>query len=310
MKHIIIVLFFGISCYTWSQQKVDITRPMYGEAEKDERFKKADDDFRKDMLDRFGSVDGAVNDLLDQAWALFFKNDLVTAMIRFNQAWLLNPEFPDSYFGFAALLEMKGESAEAIRFYTVANEKDRDNARSYICLMQIADCREQLNDIKGAIAALEKIKTFKSEDPLVFKKLGNLYMNIDQKDDALEAYTKAIRLDPDDPVTFHNRAYLYRIMDDIVNALFDYSRSIQLDSTYVSAYLNLGILEMQTGNVDVAIQDFEKALRFDPKSGILRRYLGLAKLNLDDNRGACDEFKAAKELGDAIVNALIDEFCK
>ena len=309
MKLIIIILL-GISCHTWSQQKVDITRPMYGETEKDERFKKADDDFRKDMLKKFGSIDMAVNDILDKAWALFYQNDLVTAMMRFNQAWLLNPDYPDAYFGFAALLEMKGESAKAIRFYTTAAEKDKDNSRSFICLMLIADCKEQLNDIKGAIEALEKIKIFRSDDPLVFKKSGNLYMTIDQQTAALEAYTKAIQLDQRDPVTFHNRAYLYGIMEQYVNAIMDYSMSISLDSTFVSAYLNLGILEMQTNNVEVAKQDFQKAIKFDPKSGVLRRYLGLAKLNLEDTQGACDDFKKAKELGDTLVDELIDEFCK
>ena len=309
-KLFIIALFIAISCYTWSQPKVDVTKPMYGEAEKDERFKKTEADFRTFMIEKFGSVDKAVDDFLDNAWSLFFKNDLATAMLRFNQAWLLNPDFPDAYFGFAALLEMKGESAEAARFYRTGAEKDRDNGRSFICLMRIADCKEHLNDIQGAIATLEKIKILKSDEPLVFKKLGNLYMTIDQKTAALEAYTKAIELDPNDPVIFYSRASLLRMMDDYVQAILDYSRSIVLDSTFVSAYLNLGILEMQTGNVEVAKQDFQKAVRFDPKSGVLRRYLGLSKLNLDDKQGACDDFKKARELGDANVTELIDEFCK
>ena len=310
MKRFIIVLLTGISCHTWSQQKVDLTKPMYGDIVKDERFKKAGDDFREEMLKKFDNVDDAANNLLDNAWVLFFQNDLETAMLCFNQAWLLNPDFPDAYYGFAALLEMKGENAEAFQFYRSGSEKDKDNHRSFTCLMRIADCKEQLKDIQGAIAALEKIKTFKSDDPLVFKKLGTLCMTIGQKTEALEAFEQAIKLDPKDPVTFHNRAYLYWIMEDYVHAFLDYTKSISLDSTFVSAYLNLGILEMQTGNVEEAKQEFLKAIRFDPKSSILRRYLGLAKLNLDDKQGACDDFKLAKELGDPLAGELIDEFCK
>jgi tetratricopeptide (TPR) repeat protein len=283
---------------------------MYGEAEKDERYRKVDDEFREAMLKKFGIVENAVIDFINNAWILFYRNDLETAMRRFNQAWLLDPEFPDAYFGFAALLEMRKENEEAARFYRLGVEKDTENMRTIICYQRISECKEQLNDIQGAIEALSKIKMLQPDESFVYKRLGFLYVKMDDKALAMEAYDKAIELDPKDAVTFHNRAYLYQTMEDYTQAITDYTRSVKLDPTYVSSYVNRGMLEMQTGNYEASKQDFQTGIKYSPRSAELRRLLGLAKLNLGDKLGACDDFKIAKEFGDPVADQIIEEFCK
>lgn len=310
-KIFILAFLISMSCYTsWSQQKVDDTKPMYGDVEKDERYKKIDDDFRKAMISQYGSVDNAVNEYLNMAWALFYRNDLTTAMRRFNQAWLLNPDFPDTYFGFAAILEMQGKNAEATRFYLSGIKKDRDKERTVICYRQIAECKEQLNDLSGAVESITKIKMLKPDSTFVYKKLGHLYMKQGESKLAMEAYGKAIELDPNDAETFHNRAYLYQAMEEYLRAILDFDKSIRIDTTYVGAYVGRGIVEMKTGNFGAAILDFQISTRLDPKSGEIRRLLGLAKLNNNNKQGACDDFKLAKELGDPVADEIINEYCK
>lgn len=54
-----------------------------------------------------------------------------------------------------------------------------------------------------------------------------------------------------------------------------------------------------------AKKDFEKCVQLDSKDSGLRRILGLAKLNLKDKAGACEDFGLAKQLGDAKAAELI-----
>ena len=61
--------------------------------------------FDKESIKKFGSVDSAVAVYIDRAWQYYYTDSLDSAMKRFNQAWLLNSDFSDAYFGFAALLE-------------------------------------------------------------------------------------------------------------------------------------------------------------------------------------------------------------
>ena len=309
-KKFLYVLSVVLSYSVTAQQQMDITKPMFGEAEKDENYQKFVDEMHKGALKQFGSLDSAVMDFTNKAWIFFMQNDLEMAMRRFNMAWLLNPEYPDAYFGFAALLEMMGQKNEAYRFYFLGAEKDKDNYRTIICFKRIAECKEQLNDLQGAVDALEKIRILKPDDEVIYKKSGILYMLLGQNTLSLEAFSKAVELDPDDPITFYNRAFLRQNMDDNDRAIADFTRCIILDTTYVSAYVNRGILEMKRENYDAGKQDFETGIRLDNKSGEIRRLLGIAKLSLNDIPGACDEFQIAKELGDKDVEELIKEYCR
>ena len=309
-KIFLLILSVIVTCHLTAQQRMDITKPMFGEAESDERFQLLVSESRKAALEQFGSIDSAVTDMLNKAWAFFCQNDLEMAMRRFNQAWILNPDFPDAYFGFAALLEMKGNYTEANRLYFLGAENDRQNRRTILCYQQIATCKEQVNDLKGAADVYLKIRMVKPDDPFVFKKLGYLYMMLGENVSALEAFAKALELDSQDATTFYYRAAVYQAIDDNAKAILDYTHCVLLEPTYTAAYVNRGILEMKRNFYEFGKQDFETAIRLDGKSGQIRRLLGIAKLSLDDKQGACEDFVKAKELGDADADALLKEYCK
>ncbi len=303
------ILLALVACNS-NGQKVDNTRPMYGEVPKSDDYKKIDEDFKKECLQKFKTIDSAVNVHVDQGWRYFYNNDLKTAMKRFNQAWLLNPEFPDAYFGFAALLEMQEGKVEAQRFYKMGLERDKGNRRAEICYMRIADCKEQLENLGGAIDAYTKISVLNPNNSFSFKKIGYLQMQLGNNDAAVDAYAMAINLDPKDAVTYNNRAYLYQINKNYTKAIADYTKAIELDPKYISAYVNRGIIQAGVNNFKAAKSDFEICVQLDPNAGELRRFLGLAKLSLNDKAGACIDFEKASLLGDTQAGELMKQKCK
>lgn len=282
---------------------------MYGEVPKNEEYKQIDEDFKKECLAKFGSIDSSVAVHIDYAWRYFYNNDLKTAMKRFNQAWLLNAEFPDSYFGFGALMDMQG-SAEAARYYKIGGEKDITKIRAKICYQRIADCKEHLHDFKGTVDAYTRLSELEPSNALVFKKIGYFQMQMRHPEDALKAYGKAIDLDATDAVTFNNRGYLQQTQKNYSEAIADYSKAVALDPKYISAFVNRGISRMQIGDAINAKKDFEICVQLDEKSGELRRMLSLAKLSLKDKKGACSDLDLAKQLGDSQADELIQQHCK
>lgn len=305
----ILTLTILSSCQS-QNNKIDNTLPMYGGMEKSREFKELDEEFRQVSLKQFGSIDSAVNVQIDNAWRYFYNDDLETAMKRFNQAWLMNPEFPDSYFGFASLLEMQNKSEEAERFYALGIEKDKNKDRAEISYQRIADCKEQLNDIEGTIKAYEKIASVNPNNSFAFKKIGYFQMRSKNSEKALNAYDKAIELDPKDAMTYNNRAYLNQTLQNYQLAIDDYSKAIELNPEYISALVNRGITEMQINKFEQAKSDFGKCVVLDPNAGDLRRFLGLAKLNLNELSEACDDFVLAQKLGDPIAPQLLKENCE
>jgi tetratricopeptide (TPR) repeat protein len=307
---LIYVLSISFSFFKTNGQQVDNTKPMYGEVEKSAEYKKIDEDFRNDCLLKFRTIDSSVYIQVDYAWRYFYHDDLKTAMKRFNQGWLLNPDNPDSYFGFAALLEMQKNNAEANRFYKIGLAKDKMNQRAKICYKRIADCKEQLNDTAGVIDAYTKLAALSPGNSFAFKKIGYFQMLSGNSDAAIKAYGKAIELDTADASTYNNRAYLYQTQKNYSKAIADYTKSIDLDAEYVSAYLNRGITEMQLNNNLAAKKDFEVCVKLDAKAGGLRKFLALAELSLHDKAGACKDLELAKNLGDEDADKLIIENCK
>ena len=98
--------------------------PMYGELEKDEVLKSADAAFIASVEQSGVSRKDGANHAIQTAWKHWNQGDIATAMRRFNQAWLLDPENGNVYHGFArATLERGGESAEVERFYRLAISK-------------------------------------------------------------------------------------------------------------------------------------------------------------------------------------------
>ncbi len=75
--------------------------PMYGEREKTVEMKNADAELIA-AVEKLGLTrPEAAKRAIQTGWSYWEKRDLATAMLRFNQAWLLDPENGNAYHGFA-----------------------------------------------------------------------------------------------------------------------------------------------------------------------------------------------------------------
>jgi tetratricopeptide (TPR) repeat protein len=158
--------------------------PMYGypDIEKPEALKKVDEEFIRNVVDG-GSREEASRRFAGEAWNLFRKGDGANAMRRFNQAWLLNPDNYQPYWGFGALLFAQKRPSEAVVHYEKA-------------LSLISEASEKprlLSDVGRAYSMLG----FAESDPA---KSGDLFA----KSHAL--FGEAIKLDPQYANAYRNWA--------------------------------------------------------------------------------------------------------
>jgi Tfp pilus assembly protein PilF len=89
--------------------------PMYGGVDRQAEpvLKGADDALIEGTTREFGSRRAASEQFVAQGFRYYFVDDLAMAMRRFNQGWLLDPEYPDVYYGFQAVLNDRHEFCEA-----------------------------------------------------------------------------------------------------------------------------------------------------------------------------------------------------
>ncbi|WP_447777218.1 tetratricopeptide repeat protein [Variovorax boronicumulans] len=107
--------------------------PMYGGRQKTEEMKNADADFIASMEKRGLSRAEGAKQALGRGWAAWGKKDMTTAMARFNQAWLLDPENGNVYHGFALIMaDRDGTTSEVERLFRVATSKQKVDAEVFV----------------------------------------------------------------------------------------------------------------------------------------------------------------------------------
>ena len=89
--------------------------PMYGGSDRqaDPGLRAADDRLTAELLQRYGNPQAAARNLLDQGVRYFKAGDYAMAMKSFNQAWLMDPNGPEPFWGFAVVYDDQGKSCMA-----------------------------------------------------------------------------------------------------------------------------------------------------------------------------------------------------
>lgn len=100
-------------------------------------------------------------------WDLYYKGDKLTAIKRFNQAWLLDNECLLAFVGFAVISRDRGNLKESIVYYKNAIELGLDDPRIYndygLVLLQKAEInnnfKEQHSEYNEALKLFERAAT-------------------------------------------------------------------------------------------------------------------------------------------------------
>ncbi len=90
---------------------------MYGGLDRSSipRLKKGDEKFIADVTAEFGSRQVAARAWINQAFRFHQSDNTKKAMQRFNQAWLLDPNNPEVYWGFSAILYEQGDNCGSMQ---------------------------------------------------------------------------------------------------------------------------------------------------------------------------------------------------
>ncbi|CAM6097578.1 unnamed protein product [Calypogeia fissa] len=133
-----------------------------------------------------------------------------------------------------------------------------------------------------------------SEDTLAlaeaFKTQGNVTMNSQRYQDAIQLYTLAISLCSNNAIFYSNRAAALTQVGKYAEAIADCEVAIKLDPQYSKAYSRLGLVYFAQGRLQEAIEKgFQKALELDPSSASVQENLRAAQLKLEEQQRSRDQ---------------------
>ncbi len=125
MKTLISIFFFSLSLFILGQNsnlekwksisENDINlQPEYGNTQKTEEQIKSDNEFIEEILKHYKNKQEASKEMIKLGMNyLYVKGDFITAMKRFNQAYLLDKNNADVYYGYGTIYFNLGAFEEA-----------------------------------------------------------------------------------------------------------------------------------------------------------------------------------------------------
>jgi tetratricopeptide (TPR) repeat protein len=99
--------------------------------------------------------------------------------------------------------------------------------------------------------------------PSEHEERGKEYLDAGDYDQALEAFSQALKSDPTNARLHYLRGVTYTWLEDYDNALIDLNRAIKLTPKYTEAYYERGMAHLNLGNYGLAGEDFDQALKLD-----------------------------------------------
>ncbi|BES89844.1 Hypothetical proteinall glutamine-rich tetratricopeptide [Nesidiocoris tenuis] len=113
---------------------------------------------------------------------------------------------------------------------------------------------------------------------------GNTAMNNGNFNEAIELYTKAIRLDPKNAVYYCNRAAAHSKLRNHQQAIVDCKIAIEIDPSYSKAYGRLGLAYCGLDDYANALTHYKRALDLEPANEGYKKNYDLALMKVKEMR--------------------------
>lgn len=139
---------------------------------------------------------------------------------------------------------------------------------------------------KEAIECIDKSLEMKSDWAIPYFYRAACYHSMEEYDEAMMDYSKAINIDPNMTDAYYNRAKIILTRKDIENtkienAIKDLEKAVELDPVFQDAYYAMAAAYKKLGDYHKTLECLEKLLQIEPqhiygralKKLILQKYI-------------------------------------
>jgi len=117
-----------------------------------------------------------------------------------------------------------------------------------------------------AVVKLEELYKLAPDSVMTIKLLGNAYMQIDKKDQALESFMKVLEQDPNDEQNIQMIANLHFNSGDYEQSAKYYKQAIEIAPTNPVNYFNSGLCYSNLDQKEKALEMFAKTIEYQPEN--------------------------------------------
>jgi len=167
----------------------------------------------------------------------------------------------------------EGDIETAIGLANAATKLYDHSGKVWFIHGQVMQLAEQYEDALESYAAAKACEPDKAA--LAIYNQGKVYEDLQQWDQAFEAFDTVVELDPEDADAWVNRGMALAEVDRHLEAIVSYDRALKLSPDDVDAWANKGNSLQVTGKLDDAIVCYNSAINIDPEN--LASHYGLCE---------------------------------
>jgi len=189
----------------------------------------------------------------NQLWRIDL-NEL--AMMAFNQAIKIEPNFYPAWYGRGLALQREEKYREAIAAFDKVIQIQSNISEAW---RERGVAFAQLKDYRQALASIdEAIKHSQQRDFQLYSLRGSWLSALNRYSEAADAYSEAIKIKPN-LFVYNGRGNAWTNLKQYQKAIADYTQAINLDPKYAEAYVRRGFAYYQRGDKKRSIRDMRKA---------------------------------------------------
>ncbi len=199
-----------------------------------------------------------------------------------------------------------------------------DNATLALSLLSVGESQYKSQDFSGAIDIYERALELDHENPIIHYRLGYVYTQSGNLDDARNELTRALEIEPNFPHAMAALGYVYRRIGEKMtkgierDILLNQAESKLLQALHLSSKLvdddgeswwgSLGGLYRRRGQIEEAIEAYRQAAKVTPKSSYAFSNLALLYMQQNNREAMIDTYKRVEQLASGEVQADVDNY--
>ncbi|NBC84230.1 MAG: tetratricopeptide repeat protein [Bacteroidetes bacterium] len=225
---------------------------------------------------------------------LIEQEDFFSAIDTLNAKVKEYPDYAQYYYYLAITYNQIGKHEQALGYIEKAVELERTDERYRL---QMANIQYALNDYEDAINNYTYYLRLNPDDFEVYLQLAEGYAKNKESRHALRELDEYLSYLPMDDKGLMQKANIAYGAGDYLTALSTINLYFKHHKPRFMAYKLRGRAYFYVNMPEYAIRDLSQALDFNPNDAEVYYYRGMARLNQENKKGACADFKKSYQLG-------------
>lgn len=207
------------------------------------------DRFREANITTFHEFRTVLNSLSDEA-----KNRLATL------AGMVDKDDLKRFSDASNFPNYKYVAAYYSRIGTIIRKRADVGMEKVIGAMKVSDYTSAIEEGTNALK-----NNPDNPDPVLLNIMGEAYYKLGRKEEALAAYTEALKINDQLVSAYYNRSLIYTDTKEYARAIQDCTKAIKINRAHAEAFNNRALAHMNLGALEYALNDLNEALRLDDR---------------------------------------------